>query len=101
MERKADAVTVIDNVSANGYHSAVIFEKFTASVEFAEEANRELAHYGESVTAGEHYFIRVVATFGKKYNAMRSTKYTDVFEVGKSEGNTIYKNVLRTRTINF
>ena len=103
MLRQSEIVKVINHVKANGYHSAVVFKKFTATEEFAEEANAEFARYGESVAAGEHYFITVVSTYGKayNYNYSENTKYKDTFEVSKDEGNRIYIEVMKTKTITY
>jgi len=102
MLRCADVVRVINHVRANGYHSAVVFKKFTVSESFAAEANAEFARYGESVTAGEHCFITIVSTYGKVYNDYsENTKYKQTFEVTRDEGNQIYMKVLNTKVLEY
>lgn len=101
MMRQAETVKVISHVKANGYHSAVVFLKYTATEEFATEANAEFARYGESTTAGEHYYIMIIATYGKEYNENKNTKHKDTFEVSKEEGNRIYMEVIKAKAITY
>lgn len=84
---QSEPKAVINHVKYNCYDYAMVFTEYIAGEEFEEF---ELA--------GEHYFITLIATYGSSFDGSYNTKYKEVFEVDKDEGNRIYVRTLKTKS---
>lgn len=84
---KDEPRAVINHVRYNGYDNAVLFVKYSAGPEFAEVG-----------LEGDHYFITVIATYGRNWDGSYNTKHQATFEVGKEEGNELFKQIKNTKT---
>lgn len=77
---------VINHIKHNGYDSAAVFTAYEAGNEFKEVGLQ-----------GNHYFITFVSTYGNEFDENSyNTKHKTVYEVGKVEGNDLYKQIKTT-----
>ena len=79
---KNGARAVINHVKKNGYDNALIFTAYSAGDEFEQVGLK-----------GEHYFITLMATYGRNWDGSYNTKHQETYEVSKEEGNEIFKRV--------
>lgn len=79
---KENPKAVINHIKHNGFDCALIFTSYVAGDEFAEVNLK-----------GTHYFVTVIATYGRNFDGNYNTKHQETYEVSKEEGNEIYKRV--------